>query len=213
MNPMGNNDPMNPKQEQNAKQPNGNQPMADKGKPPEGNADKVAKNQPADAKGEGDGPAENKPMQQGGSGSNPGFGADKDRERNGSSTPEERGEIGDPNKNFKDKAGDLQLDKFKDKVTKEMLEKYGITEEEWKRYLENVANQKNLPKPEDAKNDTVAGNRSGDSSANRGITKVETRPDARAGDLRSGGPGVAPPEYQDAAAKFSKMLSESKPKK
>jgi len=190
-------------------------------KPGDAGQDKVAKNDPAEAKPNNDGPGESKPMQPGQPGAEAGGGnrngtggvADDTTGAAANPAPEERGPIADPNKDFKDRAGDLDIDKFKDKVTPEMLQKYGISEAEWKRYLENAAKSKTQPNPSDARNDTKGGDRSGSSNLNKGVRKVENDPNAKMTDIRSGGADKAPPEYQDAAAKFSRLLSEGKTKK
>ncbi|HEV3144894.1 MAG TPA: hypothetical protein VGZ47_13475 [Gemmataceae bacterium] len=192
-------------------------PMGDNAKQGDDKNEQQANgNNPGEAKSNSGSQGNAKPMSpDGAAGANPGFGAKSDAERGGDSTPEERLPSADPNKEYQNKAGDLQLEEFKKKVTPEMLQKHGISEEEWKRYLENLAKHKVEPKPNDNKDDTVGGNRSGNSSLNQGPRKIETDPNAKAGDLNTGGPGAAPPEYQDAASKFTKMISENKkpPKK
>jgi major membrane immunogen (membrane-anchored lipoprotein) len=150
-------------------------------------------------------------------GANPGQGATADQNRGAATdqAAEERGKMADPNQEFANRAGNLQLEDFKKQVTPEMLQKHGITEEQWKQYLENLAKHKDQPpNAADNKNDTVGGNRAGSSNVNQGPRKIETDPNAKAGDF-SGGPGSAPPEYQDAAGRFTKIISEGKkpPKK
>ena len=161
-------------------------------------------------KGMGD-PKDAKDTKPGPAGSNPGKGGN-DAERNGNSKPMDPGKFEDPNDAFRKKAGDLQLEEFKKKVTKEMLKERGITEEDWNKYLEAMARknaQPTKPGPVDPK-DIESGDRTKGGS-NTGVSRVKTNPNGTATDLRNDGQTTAPPEYKDAAAKFSELLS--KPKK
>ncbi|HLW67219.1 MAG TPA: hypothetical protein VKS79_18035 [Gemmataceae bacterium] len=211
--------PMQP--DANAQPPMPGKPGGENAKQGDANNEQQAQgNSPGDAKPNSGSQGNAKPNDTDHSpaGSSSGQGATADEKRGAATNQaqEERGKMADPNKEFANRAGDLQLDEFKKKVTPEMLQKYGITEEQWKQYLENLAKHKDQPpNAEDNKNDTVGGNRAGSSVLNKGPRKVETDPNAKAGDINTGGPGSAPPEYQDAASRFTRMISEGKkpPKK
>jgi hypothetical protein len=150
-------------------------------------------------------------------GGTPGDGSNMPTRANegGNSEPEAPGQYTNPNQAFKSKSGDLKLDEFKKRVTKEMLQKYNITEEEWKRHQE--AEQRRMRDQANAKNDAPKkdierGDRSKGSYLNKGASRVETRPDAKPGDLNVDGAGKSPADYEDAAAEYSKKLAESRKK-
>lgn len=150
-------------------------------------------------------------------GNDPGIGSN-DAQRtgpSGNSTPEDRGKWTDPNKAFLDKAGDLTLDEFKKRVTKEDLQKHGISDAEWQKYLADM--EKRMKDQQNAKNnvkdDVKAADKQKGSIANSGVRQVKTDPTGKVGDVHVDGASVAPPEYKDAGVKFSELLSKPRPKK
>src|SRR5262249_7014209 len=133
----------------------------------------------------------------------------------GNSTPENRGKWTDPNKAYLDKAGDMTLDEFKKRVTKEDLEKHGISEAEWQKYLADM--EKRMKDMQNAKkntkDDVKSADRSKGSFANSGVRNVKTDPNGKGTDVHIDGASVAPPEYKDDGDRFSEMLSKPRPKK
>src|SRR5262249_6003596 len=169
---------------------------------------------PGEAKGNGPGNEESK-KQTNVASSTPGIGDNvPTRNANGQSEPEKQGKYTDPNKKFAEKAGDLKLAELKDKVTKEMLEKYNISEEEWKRFLE--AQGKREREQANAKNNAMQKDlervRNEASRLNQGTRRVENRPDGKSGALTTDSAGKAPRDYEDAAKEFSQKLADKKQK-
>jgi hypothetical protein len=124
--------------------------------------------------------------------------------------PPQRGDPTAPDEAHKKRAGDLQLEEFRKRVTKEMLQKYNISQEEWDNHLRAEAERRKkdseAPPSDPSKDDTKAGNRGGSSRVNAGVTRAQAQP-GKAGDLNRGAGTKAPPEYSSASEKFSEFLA------
>lgn len=137
----------------------------------------------------------------------------KDQEnRGGSLPPEQRGAIAGPNQDYKNRSGDLKLESLDKETLKKVYQKYNITEDDLKRFLANQAKKQADPsKPN--KNNLQPASRTGPSALNQGTRRVQGSTDENPSELSRGRTGSAPPEYKDAAEKFSKIFGEQqKPK-
>src|SRR5439155_223927 len=79
------------------------------------------------------------------------------------------------------KAGELQLDEFKKKVDKSMLERLKMTEEEYKQFLAAYA-ERLKAKPATgpaAKDERVRGDAKGKSAAQTGLRKIQGGPEGK----------------------------------
>lgn len=133
-------------------------------------------------------------------------------ERTGPATDPQNG-VKDPpapaNAEFQKKAGDLQLETFKKKVTKDMLKELKWTEEEYQQFLKKYAEmlsrrtkdpatgQEKLPDPKRG-----AGN-----LKNQGPRQVKG---SKTSDDRAmqGGKSLPPPEFREKYQEFTQKLSE-----
>lgn len=117
----------------------------------------------------------------------------------------QEGSAADPR--FQKKAGELQLEDFKKKVTKEVLQKANMTEAEYQKFLK--AYEEMLRKQKDAPpktNEKLADpKRKGGTLPNQGARRVKGEQDKNA--MQGSGPGTAPPEYLEAYRAFTEKLS------
>ena len=190
----------------------GNTPpkMGDQGQPGGDNKGEQAGVAKGDPSSPGQGKPDDKPGQGGGT---PGNGTNATQQVAGrQSPPEDRGKITDPNQDYKNRSGELKLENVDKETLKKLYQKYNITEEEMKRYLADQA--KARPDPaKAAKNNLQTGNRSGDSALNQNAKRIQGSTDENPESLRFGRTGSAPPEYKEAAEKFSKLLGEQQKSK
>jgi hypothetical protein len=118
---------------------------------------------------------------------------------------EETGAAADPR--YQKKAGDLQLEDFKKKVTKDVLQKANMTEAEYQKFLkayeEALKRQKQAPL---AKAEPLPDpKRRGGGLKNQAAHRVQGVPAKDA--TQSAGPGTAPPEYLEKYRDFTEKLS------
>jgi hypothetical protein len=119
-----------------------------------------------------------------------------------------------PNEKFLREAGDLQLEQFKNKVDRKVLEQLKMTDDEYQAFLRSYENlvkrSKDMPKP--SADDRARGAAKGGSSANSGAKKAESGPKTGPQTGR-GGRGPAPPEFREQYKEFTEDQSkQAKPK-
>src|SRR5262249_31641031 len=114
-----------------------------------------------------------------------------------------------PDSKFAAKAGELQLEDFK-KVDKKILDKVGMTEEQYREFLKGYEDM--LKKRKEAttadKNNQVRGTGTGASPANRGARRVQGNAE-QPKDLQRGGAVLAPPEFRDGYKGFTEDVSKT----
>jgi len=116
-----------------------------------------------------------------------------------------------PNEEFLRKSGDLQLDDFRKKVDKNVLEQVKMSEDEYREFLkayESLVKRAKAAKPEAA--DRVRGAAKGASSANTAARKVD--PGEKSGPkTERGGRGAPPPEFREQYKETTEQQSKQKP--
>jgi len=117
----------------------------------------------------------------------------------------------EPNEKYLREAGELQLETFKKKVDRKVLEQLKMTEEEYEKFLrayqDLITRSKDMPKTEP--NDKVRGGNQGGSAANQKAKKADSGPKTGPKTDR-GGRGAAPPEFRDQYKEFTEEQSKSK---
>jgi len=118
------------------------------------------------------------------------------------------------NEEFNRKAGDLQLEEFKKKVDRKLLEKVNMTEAEYQEFLKAyekmLKQQKEAEKP--GADDKARGSKAGGSNANSSAKKVDNT--QKSGPQTDRGTrGQAPPEYRDQYKDFTAEQAKEQPKK
>jgi hypothetical protein len=116
-----------------------------------------------------------------------------------------------PNEEFLRKSGDLQLDDFRKRVDKNVLDQVKMTEAEYQEFLkayESLVKRAKSSTPEPA--DRVRGAVKGGSAANAAARKVA--PGEKSGPkTERGGRGVAPPEFREQYKETTEQQSKQKP--
>lgn len=114
------------------------------------------------------------------------------------------------NPDNKKRPGELQLEDFRKKVTKEMLEKLKMTPKEFddfcKAYKEKLQREARAPRPKEP----LAGPQRGGSLTNDGPRRVDPGTTAKPDDLNNAGPALPPPELRNAYKEFTEELSKLK---
>lgn len=175
----------------------GKQPKADGDKGDAGapNADHPPDGEPKEA----DGPASDQGMARG--------------KRNGAGDirPGTVGPPKAPDEEFLRKSGDLQLEDFRKRVDKSVLDQVKMTEAEYQEFLkayESLVKRAKAAKPEPA--DRVRGATKGGSSANAAARKIN--PGEKSGPkTERGGRGAAPPEFREQYKETTEQQSKQKP--
>lgn len=132
-----------------------------------------------------------------GTGGDPGVGGAPSGPRTSTSggTPAGPGSQADPE--YQRRAGELQLQKFKDQVTPKMLKDLGITEAEWKKFLASRSEKLKAMKPETL----PTGRRPGSFLPNGAPRAFETT--GKSSDpLQAGRRSLPPPELTEGFKKF-----------
>jgi hypothetical protein len=188
------------------------------GPPKDGNEGKAAAQKPGEKMGAADGqgqpkdgapadqPNQKQDAQGKAQGNQPGTGQRIGEASEG--TPPPSGPAAPPNEQFLREAGEMQLEQFRKKVDRKVLEQLRMTEEEYQQFLKSyqdlVKRSKDAPKPDAA--DKVRGAGQGGSAANTAARKVEAGPKTGPKTDR-GGRGVAPPEFRDQYREFTEEQS------
>jgi len=117
------------------------------------------------------------------------------------------------NKEFQKKAGALQLEDYRKKITPEMLQKAKITPKEYDDFLRAYQDKLNRETGEKSKADPLADpKRKGGTLTNR--ASQEVKPTGKKEDkLPQAGRGTAPPGYDESYSEFKEITSRSSPKK
>ncbi|OAI39256.1 hypothetical protein AYO40_01425, partial [Planctomycetaceae bacterium SCGC AG-212-D15] len=180
------------KDDKGPKGKNGNDQGDGNGDPDKGSKDRSAKGKGSPNPGKG-------------SGSNPGVGGIREADPKTAQPVAVPGTGEGPDAKGGDRAGDLALLKFKDKVTPEMLKDAGISPEEWKKYLAT----RGQSKPGARKPETLPGRGTGRTISNDGPREFKSTTD-RTSPLQSGGRSLPPPELMEGYKKFSEGPKEKK---
>lgn len=114
----------------------------------------------------------------------------------------ERGLAPDPQ--AANKTSDLQLNRFPKNPSKEMLQEMGMTPEQYRQFLKDVAELQKKRAAESAKDRQRGGN--GASAANSGAKRVEGGTE-KPGQLERGGTSLPPPEYRDGYKTFTEEVA------
>jgi len=112
---------------------------------------------------------------------------------------------------YNQKAGDLQLEEFKKRVTPDMLKKLNLTEAEWQKFLQEY--QRRLQKLDTRVKDEEKRPRTGPGARNYpGV--IKSRPTTGDRDNLQGiGPLLPPSEFQKSYQDFTEEMSRLKPKR
>src|SRR6516162_4309391 len=115
-----------------------------------------------------------------------------------------------PDKKYTSKSGDLQLERFPKNPDKDLLKDLGMTADEYKQFLRQLAEYEKRRKATQANDagNLQRGAGRGASAANSGARRVEGGTD-KAGNLDRGGASLAPPEYRDGYKGFTEDVSKS----
>src|SRR5262249_34562418 len=95
------------------------------------------------------------------------------------------------NPNYGKKAGELQLEDFKKRVTKDVLQKANMTEEEYREFLKAYQEMLNRKSPSQRAEESDP-KRGPESLSNLAPRRVDTGAKGRADQLQRGGAGLAP---------------------
>lgn len=117
-----------------------------------------------------------------------------------------------PNQDFLNKSGDLQLEDFRKKVDRKLLDRLKMTDEEYREFLKAYEAMLKRQQAEKAGGDDKVRGAGAGGTANRGAKKVEAGPKSGP-DTQRGGRGQAPPEYRDQYRDFSSEQSKKEQKK
>jgi hypothetical protein len=136
---------------------------------------------------------------------------DRAREGGAGSDAEESG-TATADKEAARRAGSLQLDDIRKKVTKDVLKKANMTEEEYQRFLQaREALLKQQPPQPTEKEKLAAPSRGGTTGLpSQGVRRVEPGKTDGAVPLERLDAAPAPPEFRESYREFSRMLSEWK---
>jgi len=128
-----------------------------------------------------------------------------------SQLPPEAGPVAKPDSRNAARAGELQLEEFRKKVDRKMLEELKMTEAEYAEFLRNyeamVQRQKSAAAAAE-KADRERGAKAGGSAANSGAKRVQGGTD-KPGDLNRAGAALAPPEMREGYKGFTEDVSKS----
>ncbi|MFO0810503.1 MAG: hypothetical protein U0746_17900 [Gemmataceae bacterium] len=108
------------------------------------------------------------------------------------------------------RAGELQLEEFRKKVDKSVLDRLKMTEQEYRDFLaayEAMLKRKPAAGPP-AKDDRVRGDAKGNSAANTAARKIQSGPEGK-GNLERGGAALPPPEFRDGYKGFTEDVSKT----
>ncbi|MFL5329283.1 MAG: DUF4175 family protein [Gemmataceae bacterium] len=120
--------------------------------------------------------------------------------------------LADPNKNFLAKSGDLQLENFRKKVDRKVLDKAKMSEAEYQEFLKAYEKlvQKTKEEAKAQPGDRVRGEAKGSSAANSGAKKVEGQ--ANGPKVDRGNRGQAPADVRDQYREFTEKQSKEEKK-
>ncbi len=177
-----------------------------KGTQPQGQSDKGSQGKDGEgSQGQGNqGQPDAKP---GDAGSRPGGGSRANRTgpTGGASEPDPKGSEANPL--YQQKAGELQLENFKKKVTKDVLKKANMTEEEYQKFLRAYEEMLKRKRSEPAAKDEKLAdpkNRGGNLN-NIGARRFD--PKGKDDKVQRSGAALPPPEYREAYKEFTEKLS------
>lgn len=143
----------------------------------------------------------------GDAGSNPGGGSRANRTgpTGGTSEPDPKGSEANPL--HQQRAGELQLENFKKKVTKDVLKKANMTEEEYQKFLRAYEEMLKRKQSEPAaKDEKLADPKTrGSDLGNLGPRRLD--PNGKDDKVQRGGVALPPPEYREAYKEFTEKLS------
>jgi hypothetical protein len=110
-----------------------------------------------------------------------------------------------PDAKHTSKTGDLQLERFPQNPSKELLQDLGMTADEYQQFLKSAAELQKKRQAETG-NKLQRGAGSGSSAANSGAKRVQSTGDQK-GDVERGGASPAPLEYRDGYKGFTEDVS------
>ncbi len=117
------------------------------------------------------------------------------------------------NKEFQKKAGALQLEDYRKKITPEMLQKAKISPEEYQAFLDAYQDKVNREAAAKSKRDPLVDpKRTGGGLSNRASRQVQST-DKKDDKLPQAGRGTAPPGYGESYSEFRELTSKSSPEK
>lgn len=118
-------------------------------------------------------------------------------------------EVGtEANPEHQKRAAMLQLEDFKKRVTKDVLKKANMTEQEYRDFLKAYEELLNKQAATPGDNETLAApQRGGGTLPNAGLRQVKPG-SGTADQLRRAGPALPPPEFRELHKEFSRRLSE-----
>jgi hypothetical protein len=173
---------------------------ADKGKERDKSKAEGAKNAGKGDKGDSDQKSDQR-------GETPGKGTSGSRDEaiTGNPTVEpERGEAPDPR--FQKKAGALQLEDLKKKVTPDVLKKANMTEKEYQDFLRAYSEMLKRDQVEPGSDEKLANPKRTGGLRNLAVKRVEGGK-GKADRLQQAGPALPPPEFREAYKEFTEKLS------
>jgi hypothetical protein len=139
-------------------------------------------------------------------GNSPGGGGNRRNGQDGRAGGGEGGadQRGEPSKPRDHRAAQMQLEELLKKVDKNILKDAGVSEQEWKRYLE--ARRKQLSPPEKPRPDTPAEPRQATKLPSIGGRTIQQSPSGPA-DTHGPDRGQPPPGYRDPYREFNRQMS------
>ncbi len=141
-------------------------------------------------------------------GSTPGGGGARGNRRSPAANSPDPGVKSEANPLYQQKAGELQLENFRKKVTKDVLKKANMTEEEYRKFLQAYEEMlKRKQADPTAKDNKLANPKSRGGNLNSiGARRVE--PKGKDDKVQRNGLALPPPEYRDAYKEFTEKLSD-----